>query len=159
MSTTNALRFLRQRGIPHTVREYEHKVKGALYAAEAVGFPVAAMAKTLVVALSDRTYAQCLVPGDVELSLKKLARVAQVKSVRMTHPEEAEKLTGYRVGGISPFGTRKRLPIWIHESLLEYETIGVNGGRRGLIVLLRPGHVRDALEAKTADLAARTIGS
>jgi Cys-tRNA(Pro)/Cys-tRNA(Cys) deacylase len=93
-------------------------------------------------------------PGDVELSLKKLARAAKVKSARMTEPEEAEKLTGYRVGGISPFGTRKKMAVWIHESLLQFETIGVNGGRRGLIVFLDPGRIREALGAKVADLAA-----
>lgn len=153
MATTHALRFLRQRKIPHEAREYDHKVKGAGYAAEALGWPVAAMAKTLVVALSDGNYVQCLLPGDAELSLKKLARLTGVKSSRMTTTEEAEKLTGYRVGGISPLATRKRVPVWIHESLMSFEKIGVNGGRRGLIVFLSPVALRNALNAEIADLA------
>ncbi len=154
MSTTNALRFLKQRKIPHDAREYDHKVKGAEYAAEALGWPVESMAKTLVVALADGSHCLCVLPGDAELSLKTLAREAGVKSARMTTPEEAEKLTGYLVGGISPFGTRKALPVWLHAPLAAFPTIGVNGGRRGLIVFLSPLDLRDALGARVADLAA-----
>jgi len=67
--------------------------------------------------------------------------------------EEAEKLTGYLVGGISPFGVRKRVPVWVHRPLMAFDTIGVNGGRRGLIVFLNPGTLRDALDARVEDLA------
>jgi len=153
MSTTNALRFLKQHKIPHEAREYDHRVKGAEYAAQALGWPVESMAKTLVAALADGSFVQCLLPGDVELSLKGLARRAGVKSARMATVEEAEKLTGYLVGGISPFGVRKRMPVWVHEPLMGFETIGVNGGRRGLIVFLSPAMLRDVLDARVADLA------
>lgn len=154
MSTTNALRFLKQKRIAFEPREYDHKVKGAEYAAEALEWPLEAMAKTLVAALADGTYVQCLLPGGVELSLKKLARFTGVKSARMATQDEAEKLTGYLVGGISPFGVRKPVPVWIHESLMAFETVGVNGGRRGLIVFLSPAAIRDAVKALVADLAA-----
>ena len=154
MATTLALRFLRQRGIPHDAREYDHRVKGAAYAAEALDWPLAAMAKTLVVALADRSHCLCVLPGDAELSLKKLARSAGVKAARMTVPEEAERLTGYQVGGISPFGARKRLPVWFHDALADLDRIGVNGGRRGLIVFLSPGDAIRALGARVADLSA-----
>ncbi len=153
MSVTSGQRFLKQRGIPHEAREYDHQVKGAEFAAEALGWPVHAMAKTLVVALTDGSACQCLLPGDLELSLKKLARLAGVKGARMATPEEAEKLTGYLVGGISPFGVRRPVPVWVHESLLGYERIGVNGGRRGLIVFLAPQALQAALSARVADLA------
>ncbi len=154
MSITNALRFLKQRKIPHDPREYDHKVKGAEYAAEALGWPVESMAKTLVVALSDGSHCLCVLPGNAELSLKNLARLAGVKSARMSTPEEAEKLTGYLVGGISPFGTRKAMAVWLHAPLEAFETIGVNGGRRGLIVFLSPGELVRALGARVEDLAA-----
>jgi Cys-tRNA(Pro)/Cys-tRNA(Cys) deacylase len=154
VSTTNAQRFLRQRKVPHEAREYDHKVKGAEYAAEALGWPLESMAKTLVVALAEGSHCLCVLPGDVELSLKKLAREAKVKAARMTTPEEAEKLTGYLVGGISPFGTRKALPVWVHAPLMSFETIGVNGGRRGLIVFLSPKLLCETLGARVADLAA-----
>ena len=154
MATTLAVRFLRQRGVPHDARAYDHRVKGAAYAAEALGWPLAAMAKTLVVALADRTHCLCVLPGDVELSLKKLARAAGVKSARLAAADEAEKLTGYQVGGISPFGVRKRLPVWFHHTLADLDRIGINGGRRGLIVFLAPGDAIRAVDGRTADLAA-----
>ncbi len=153
MSTTNALRFLKLKKIPYEEREYDHKVKGAEFAAEALAWPLEAMIKTLVVSLSGGSYALCLMGGDRELSLKSLAREAAVKTARMATPEEAERLTGYKVGGISPFGTKKTLPVWIDEPLLAYETVGINGGRRGLIVFLSPLRIRDALGARAARLA------
>jgi Cys-tRNA(Pro)/Cys-tRNA(Cys) deacylase len=150
---TNALRVLKQHGVRYEAREYDHKVKGAEFAAEALGWPVAAMIKTLVVALSDGSFCLCLMPGDQELSLKNLAREAGAKAARMASPEEAEKLTGYKVGGISPFGTRKPTPAWLEEGLLQYETVGINGGRRGLIVFLDPRDACTLLGARVAHLA------
>lgn len=154
MATTSALRFLKQKKIAHEAGEYDHKVKGAEYAAEALGWPVESMAKTLVVALADSTFCQCVLPGDLELSLKKLARLAGVKSARMATVEEAERLTGYLVGGISPFGVRRPLPVWVHDSLMAFDRVGVNGGRRGLIVFLDPQDLKAAVGATVADLAA-----
>ena len=153
MSTTNGLRFLKQKEIPYLASEYDHQVKGAEYAAQALEWPLKSMAKTLVVALSDGSFVQCLLPADEELSLKKLARAAGMKSARMSRPEEAEKLTGYLVGGISPFGVRKRMDVWIHGSLMEFGQIGVNGGKRGLIVFLGPEAIREVLGARITDLA------
>jgi len=154
MPVTSAMRFLRQKKVPFETREYQLKMKGAEYAAEALDWPLESMVKTLVVALSDGTFVLCCLPGDKELSLKNLARLADVKSARMTTLEEAEKLTGYFVGGISPFGTRKRMKVWMHETILEFERIGINGGRRGTMIILDPRAARDALDAQAADLAA-----
>lgn len=153
MSTTQAMRFLKQKKISHRIEDYDHKVKGAVYAAEALGWPVEAMVKTLVVNLGGKEFALCLMPGDLELSLKKLARAAGVKNARMSTEEEAQKLTGYLVGGISPFGTKKRLPVWMHENVTAFEEIGINAGRRGTMCFLDPKEAVAALGAKVADLA------
>ena len=153
MSTTQALRVLQQKKIPHEAREYAHKEKGAEFAAEALGWPLEAMAKTLVVALGDGSHVLCVLPGTAELSLKGLARLAKAKTARMATQEEAEKLTGYLVGGISPFGTRRPMPVWVHDALLAHPSIGVNGGRRGLIVFLAPQAMVKGLGAQVADLA------
>jgi Cys-tRNA(Pro)/Cys-tRNA(Cys) deacylase len=152
MKMTTGLRFLKQHKIAHQAREYDYRVTGAQYAAEALDWPVQQMAKTLVVKLGPREYCQVLMPGDRELSLKNLARAAGAKAATMTTPEEAEKLTGYRVGGIGPFGVRKAVPVWLEESLMGYERIGVNGGRRGLIVFLAPTDIITSLGAQVADL-------
>ncbi|MEO8505543.1 MAG: aminoacyl-tRNA deacylase [Acidobacteriota bacterium] len=154
MSTTNAERVLQQKKVTYEAREYPHREKGAEFAAQALDWPLEAMAKTLVVALADGTFVLCVMPGTVELSVKKLAREAGAKSARMSTQEEAERLTGYLVGGISPLGTRRAMPVWMHQSLLEHATIGVNGGRRGLIVFLAPEALRVAAAARVADLAA-----
>ncbi len=155
MSTTAAQRFLQQQGVPFESREYDHKVKGAEFAAEALGWPLQAMAKTLVVGLGDdKRFCLCVLPGTVELSTRALARAAGVKAARLATEEEAERLTGYRVGGISPCGTRRPLPVWLEASLMGFPRIGVNGGRRGLIVFLAPPDLERALGARVADLAA-----
>jgi len=150
MSKTPAMRWLDQRKIEYEVREYDHKVKGAEFAAESLDWPLEAMIKTLVVALSDGSFVLCLMPGDRELSLKKLARAAGVKGARMATRDEAEKQTGYLAGGISPFGTRKRLETWIDEPLGGFERIAINGGGRGIIIFLDPA----VLAATPADLSA-----
>ncbi|MGE5232948.1 MAG: aminoacyl-tRNA deacylase [Acidobacteriota bacterium] len=155
MSTTAAQRFLQQKGVAFEAREYDHKVKGAEFAAEALGWPLAAMAKTLVVGLGDaKRFCLCVLPGSIELSTRTLARAAGAKTAHLASEEEAERLTGYRVGGISPFGTRRAMPVWIDASLMGFPKIGVNGGRRGLIVFLAPQDLQRALGARVADLAA-----
>ena len=152
MSVTAAMRLLRKAKVPFDVRKYDPKEKGAEYAAEALDWPLESMVKTLVVALSDGSFVLCCMPGDTELSLKNLARAAGAKGARMTEPKEAEKLTGYFVGGISPFGVRKRMAVWMHQTIPEFETIGINGGRRGTILFLDPKRAVAALKARVADL-------
>ncbi len=153
MSVTQAMRFLKQKKIEHRIAEYDHKVKGVVFAAEALDWPVEAMVKTLVVSLGARDFALCLMPGDLELSLKKLARAAGVKAARMATEDEAQKLTGYLVGGISPFGTKKRLDAWMHETIPPLDDIGINAGRRGTMAFLNPAYAVNSLDAKVADLA------
>jgi Cys-tRNA(Pro)/Cys-tRNA(Cys) deacylase len=147
------MRFLRQRRVPFDVHTYEHLEKGAEFAALALGLPLERFAKTLVVeAAGDPVFA--LMPGDKELSLKKLARAAGAKQAQLADPRDAERLTGYLVGGISPFGARRALPAFLEESLLEHERIAVNAGQRGVIVELASADVARLLDATAVDLAA-----
>ncbi len=154
MSVTQGMRFLAKAKVPHELKEYDYRIKGAEAAAEAIGWPLEKTVKTLVVALEGGGSVLCLMPGESELSLKKLARQAGVKSARMTTTEEAERLTGYLVGGISPFGTRRALKVWMHSAILDADRIAINCGRRGLMAILSPVDVRDVLSASVADLAA-----
>lgn len=153
MSTTPAIRFLKQKKVEFTLREYEMKIKGAEYAAKVLNWPIEKMVKTLVVALSDKNYVLCLMPGNLELSLKKLARVCKVKTAMMTSTEDAQKLTGYLVGGISPFGTKKKMKVLIEESIMNHEIIGINAGKRGSILFISPEKAAELLDAETTDLA------
>ncbi len=163
MRATPGTRLLKQRKIPFEAREYDMKIKGAGAAAEALSWPLAAMVKTLVVFLDEKgskgRFVLCCMPGDQELSLKKLARQAGAKGGRMSTQDEAEKQTGYLVGGIGPFGVRKAMDVWFHESIAGLEGMGINGGRRGLILFLEPGAAIRELKAQVADLATDTGGS
>jgi Cys-tRNA(Pro)/Cys-tRNA(Cys) deacylase len=152
MSVTQAMRFLKNGKVEHSLKEYDHKVKGAEFAAKSLDWPLPAMIKTLVVALSNGKFVLALMPGDIELSLKKLSRVAGAKSARMASEAEAEKVTGYLVGGISPFGTKKKMAVWMHVSIPAHERIGINGGRRGLMAFVDPIAVVDHLKATVSDL-------
>jgi Cys-tRNA(Pro)/Cys-tRNA(Cys) deacylase len=162
MGATAGTRVLKRGRIAFEERSYDLKVKGAEYAAEALDWPLPAMVKTLVVFLGDKgaagRFVLCCMPGDQELSLKKLARHAKAKSARMSTPEEAEKQTGYLVGGIGPFGVRKPMETWFHDSIPELERMGINGGRRGLIVFLDPKDAQNLLKAQVADLATDQTG-
>jgi Cys-tRNA(Pro)/Cys-tRNA(Cys) deacylase len=143
---------LRRAGVPFEMHTYEHLEKGAEYAAQALGIPLERFAKTLVVEADAPVFA--LVPGDQELSLKKLARAAGAKQAAMADPGDAERLTGYLVGGISPFGARRALPAFVEEALLLYDRIAINAGQRGVILELSPADVVRVLGATVADLTA-----
>lgn len=93
-----------------------------------------------------------LVPSDREVSLKKLAAAMHAKDAAMLPPSEAERVTGYRVGGISPFGQKKRASVLIEAATLAHQTVIVNGGRRGLQIELPPGEIVRFLRATTASL-------
>jgi Cys-tRNA(Pro)/Cys-tRNA(Cys) deacylase len=107
--------------------------------------------KTLVTVVDDRPTVAVL-PVSGHLSLKALARARGAKRAEMAAPADAERLTGYVVGGISPFGQKRRLPVVADRSLLDHESVFVSGGRRGLQVELAPGDLVAFLGATVADL-------
>ncbi len=136
--STRAIGFLKSRGIEFEVRKYDHKVKGAEFASEAIGYPLERTIKTLVVDAGRKGPFLVLMPGHMKLDLKKLASFLSIKRVSMADTRTAERLTGYLVGGISPFGTRKRLPVIIEGSLVKHEKVAINGGQRGTMVIMNP---------------------
>ena len=141
VAVTRGMRFLRECGVPFAEHRYEHRVKGAAYAAEALGLEAAMVAKTLVAQLDDG-FAFALVPGDRELSLRGLARAAGSRSASLASERDAQRLTGYQIGGISPFGSKTALPVYAVADWLARERVALNGGGRGVI-----------LELASADLA------
>lgn len=131
------------------MREYEHKHPGAEFAAEAMGFPLAATIKTLVIDLARRGYVLVLMPGNKEVDLKAVAKKFSIKRAAMADSATAERLTGYLLGGISPFQTAKNLPLIIDEALMHFEKVAVNGGKRGLMLIMSP---QDILRATGGDV-------
>ena len=153
---TPATVVLQKAGISFTLHEYDYDPNAArigMQAAEALGVDPARLLKTLM-AKAGGAVMCVLVPSDAEVSLKKLAAAAGAKDAAMLPPTEAERITGYHVGGISPFGQKKRVRVFIAQSALAQASIIVNGGRRGLQIELAPGDLVRVLEATAAALLA-----
>jgi Cys-tRNA(Pro)/Cys-tRNA(Cys) deacylase len=151
--STRAIRYLAKNDIPFEVVTYEHEEKGAEFAARAVGFPLERTIKTLVVDLGQKKYAFVLMPGDKQLNLKRLADAYAVKRAAMADTETARRLTGYQVGGISPFGSRQRLPVAMEESLLAFDRVLINAGQRGTMLMMSPGDIVTALNCTVSRFA------
>ena len=151
--STRAIQYLTQKKIGFEVVKYDHEEKGAEFAARASGFPLEKTVKTLVVDLGQKQYALVLMPGDRQVSMKLLARARGVKRAAMADTRTAERLTGYLVGGISPFGTRQKLPVVMEESILRFDEILINAGQRGTMLLIKPEDIIKGVAAKVADIA------
>lgn len=151
--STRAIQYLRQKRIPFEVIRYDHAEKGAKFAANATGYPLAATVKTLVVDLGTKHYSLVLMPGDKHLSMKLLAKACGVKRAAMVDIPTAERITGYLVGGISPFGIKKNIPVVMDESVLKFDKILINAGQRGAMLLIDPADIRKTLACKAAKVA------
>ncbi len=151
---TRGARFLRERGIPFEIRRYEHDEKGAVFAAQAIGFPVEQTVKTLVVELSSDEEILVLMPGDAEVDVKKLAKGLKVKRASLVDQRTAERVTGYLIGGISPFGIKRPLRIVMERRLLRYPFVAINAGGRGVMAVLNPQDVIRAVGAQPLSVAA-----
>lgn len=154
--TTPATKALQKLGVKFTLHTYVYDSAAdsiGLQAAEALGVEPRRMLKTLMAEVDDRPVC-VVVPSDREVSMKKLAAAFRGKAAKMMRPADAERLTGYHVGGISPFGQKKRVPVVIEESALGHATIFLNGGQRGLQIELDPNHAVKALEATVQEVTA-----
>ena len=151
---TPAINLLKREKIAHTVRSYVHDAHAESYGGEAVdklGLDPAQVFKTLI-AHHDKQAVVAIVPSSGMCSLKQLAKATGLKKVEMMKPAEAEKLTGYKVGGISPLGQKKRLRTFIDSSAQGFATIHVSAGRRGLEVELAASVLAEHTQGKFADI-------
>lgn len=154
-SGTRAVDVLTRAGVPFVVHEYDITNSDLSYgeaAAASLGVDPARVFKTLV-ATVDGSPVVGIVPVSGQLSLKRLARAAGGKRAEMADPAAAERLTGYVVGGISPFGQTRRLPVFIDTSTVGHETIYVSAGRRGLQVEVAPDDLIALTSAIGADIS------
>ena len=154
--STPATIALANAGVAFTLYEYAYDPKVeriGMQAAEALGVSPARLLKTLM-AKAGNAVVCVLVPSDREVSLKRLATAAGAKDAAMLPAQEAERITGYHVGGISPFGQKRRVRTFVAQSALAHDTIIVNGGRRGLQIELAPADLMKVLGATSAELVA-----
>jgi Cys-tRNA(Pro)/Cys-tRNA(Cys) deacylase len=154
--TTRATLALTQLGISFTLHGYDYDPDAesiGLQAAEALGADPQSVLKTLMAEVDGKPVC-VVVPSDREVSMKRLALAFGGKTAKMMRPTDAERLTGYHVGGISPFGQKKRVPVAIEEAALSQSRVYINGGQRGLQINIDPDDARKVLGAIVAPLIA-----
>ena len=154
VSETPATQLLRANKVAFTEHPYEYlEHGGAQHSAAVLGLDPFAVVKTLVMQDQDAKPLLVLMHGNRKVSTKNLARQIGAKSVEPCKPEVANRHSGYLVGGTSPFGTRKAMPVYIEESILALSKIAINGGRRGFLVGIDPQVCVTLLGAKSVQCA------
>ena len=154
VSETPATQFLRRHKLNFTEHVYDYlEHGGALHSAEVLGVDPFMVVKTLVMQDEQARPLLVLMHGNRKVSTKNLARQIGAKSVEPCRPEVANKHSGYLVGGTSPFGTRKKMPVYCEASILALPRMFINGGRRGYLVELDPAACMQLLGARPVQCA------
>lgn len=152
MSATPAIHLLRQHKVAFTEHEYRYEERGGTaVSSRELGVDEHRVIKTLVMEDERKQPLIVLMHGDKEVSTKNLARQAGRKTVSPCTPETAQKHTGYLVGGTSPFGTRKAMPIYMEKTIADLDRIYINGGRRGFLISLSPADLITVLAPTLVD--------
>jgi Cys-tRNA(Pro)/Cys-tRNA(Cys) deacylase len=154
--TTQGTLALDRLGIAYELHAYAYDPEAprvGLQAAEALGLDPAQTFKTLMLELDGKPVC-AVIPADQEASLKKVAQVLGGKSAEMMKVPDAERVTGYKVGGIGPFGQKRKVPTAFDETIELYDTIYINAGQRGLLLAIAPADAVRAAEGRVADLCA-----
>jgi len=142
LSVTPAVRALRAAGVQFTDHLYEYEERGGTrVSARELGVDEHGVVKTLVMEDASGRPLVVLMHGDMEVSTKNLARLLGTKTVVPCSPDVAQRHSGYQVGGTSPFGTRRRMPVYMERTILDLPRVYINGGRRGYLVGLAPGEI------------------
>jgi len=153
-ASTPATEFLAKHGVPYTEHTYEYvEHGGTAVSSGALGVPEHEVVKTLVMETDKGDPLVVLMHGDRKVATKELARVAGAKRVFPCRPEVAQRHSGYLVGGTSPFGTRREMPIYLERSVLALARIYINGGRRGYLLGMEPAVLTRVLAPILVDVA------
>lgn len=158
-SETPATHWLRQRKIAFEEYPYDYvEHGGAREAARQLDLPLHQIAKTLIMEDEHGHPLVVLMHGDCEVSTKNLARQTGAKKIAPCTPDAAQRNSGYQVGGTSPFGTRKPMPVWVESGLLDFDTIYLNGGRRGYLIGVATRTLTEALGGRPVQVALEREG-
>jgi len=154
LPSTPALLALRAAGVAFTPHLYPYVEKGGTrQSSAALGVDEHQVVKTIVLETGDKKPLVCLMHGDRQISTKQLARTLREKTVQPCDPSVAHRHTGYLVGGTSPFGLRKPLPVYVEHTILEPPVIYINGGARGLLVEIAPRVLTELVGAVPVDVS------
>ena len=146
--------FLKAHNVAYTAHEYEYVEHGGTeVSAASLGVPEHEVVKTLVMQDESAKPLIVLMHGERKVSTKNLARQAGAKRIEPCKPDVAQRHSGYQVGGTSPFGTRKKMPVYMERSILALPKIYINGGRRGLLVCICPQDISRTLDPRLVDAA------
>ena len=152
--STPATRLLREKGVAYTEHLYRYEERGGTrVSARELGVDEHAVVKTLVMEDERGDPLVVLMHGDREVSTKALARQLGRKAIEICRPEVANRHSGYQVGGTSPLGTRRAMPVYLERTILDLPRIYVNGGSRGFLVGVAPGELASLLSATPVDVA------
>lgn len=152
---TQAIRVLREHQVSFTAHLYDYVERGGTeHSAASLGVEEHCVIKTIVLEDDHKQPLICLQHGNHEVSTKNLARARGCKTIEPCSPDTANRHTGYRVGGTSPFGTRKILPVYMQRSIEQLPLIYINGGKRGFLVGLTPSDLQRVLKPVLVDAAA-----
>ncbi len=150
---TPAIRLLRENKIEFDPHVFEYVENGGTkHSSEVLKVNEHAVVKTLIFETSEKKPLVILMHGDYEVSTKNLARILNVKTVAPVAPEKANRLTGYLIGGTSPFGLKTKMPVYAEKTIFDLERIYINGGKRGFLIVIEPQILRDVLEIEAVEV-------
>ena len=153
---TPAIRVLRANKVEFEPHVYDYVEKGGTrHSAEVLGVDEHAVVKTLIFETNENKPLIVLQHGDFQVSTKELARILKVKTVTPAAPEKANKLTGYLVGGTSPFGVKTKMPVYAESTIFDLATIYINGGKRGFLIGIEPKILEQVFEIKRVAVATK----
>ncbi len=151
---TPAIRVLREKKVEFEPHVFEYVEKGGTkHSSEVLQVDEHAVIKTLIFEANERQPLIVLMHGDLQVSTKALARILNVKTVAPVAPEKAQKLTGYLVGGTSPFGTKAKMPVYAERTIFDLPKIYINGGKRGFLITIEPRVLKEILQIEEVETA------
>ena len=157
LPSTGALRALKKSGFVFDIHRYTYESRGGTkVSARELGVEHEQVIKTLVMEDHDAKPLIVLMHGNQEVSTRALARHLGVKTVKPCKPDVAQRHSGYQVGGTSPIGTRKAMPVYVEKSILDLPLIYINGGQRGLLVSMKPTDLQNLLTLELVEVAQST---
>ena len=150
--TTRGIECLKQAGVRFEILPYCHEAKGAKPVAEALGLPEEIVIKTLVFRADDGSFLLALMDGNGNVREKKLARASGHKRVSPAAPRDAERVTGFQIGGIGPFGLKQPLPVLLDETTAQHDEIVINAGARGTMIRIATRDLLRLTGARIVDI-------
>ena len=155
---TPAIRELREKKVDFVPHVFDYVEKGGTrHSSASLGVDEHAVIKTLIFETNEKKPLIVLMHGDCQVSTKNLARLLNVKTVATVAPEKASKLTGYLVGGTSPFGAKTKMPVYAERTIFDLDKIYINGGKRGFLIEISPEILRQVLEIKEVETAVKDV--